>query len=100
MFSFAFYNRSQQSLTLARDRFGIKPLWYTNFNDEFYFSSEQHSLINLFNVKDVSNENLYNTLIFNGVTKANNIIPKIYQLKPGHKLLLDSNKKTSVENIL
>ena len=97
MFSFAFYNKSQQSLTLARDRFGIKPLWYTNFNDEFYFSSEQHSLINLFNVKDVSNENLYNTLIFNGVTKANNIIPKIYQLKPGHKLLLDSNKKTSVE---
>jgi asparagine synthase (glutamine-hydrolysing) len=40
MFAFALYDRSLQSLTLSRDRFGIKPLFYHDEDDSFIFASE------------------------------------------------------------
>ncbi len=43
-FSFAIYDRTRQSLFIARDRLGIRPLFYTVHNGRFYFASEIKSL--------------------------------------------------------
>jgi asparagine synthase (glutamine-hydrolysing) len=44
MFAYAFWDKQQQRLLLARDRLGIKPLFYTLLDDSIYFSSELKSL--------------------------------------------------------
>lgn len=40
MFAFAFYDELEQTLWLARDRMGIKPLYYYQSNGAFYWASE------------------------------------------------------------
>ena len=44
MFAFAIFDKSRDDLFLARDHFGIKPLYYANQNDTFYFASELKAL--------------------------------------------------------
>jgi asparagine synthase (glutamine-hydrolysing) len=46
VFSFAIYDTKKNNLFLARDRIGIKPLYYTLDNNEFRFSSSMNGLIN------------------------------------------------------
>lgn len=55
MFSFAFYDINNAELLVARDRMGIKPLYYYQENDMFEFASEVKSLdyeIDSYKVKD------------------------------------------------
>ena len=51
MFAFAIYDQINQTLTLARDAFGIKPLFYRNNGDSIYFASELSALIKLIQKK-------------------------------------------------
>jgi asparagine synthase (glutamine-hydrolysing) len=45
MFSFAIWDKNKQELFLARDRYGIKPLYYTFINHHFLFASEQKAIL-------------------------------------------------------
>jgi asparagine synthase (glutamine-hydrolysing) len=45
MFAFAIYDRDDKSIFLARDRFGIKPLYYFRDEDRIIFASEVRALI-------------------------------------------------------
>lgn len=45
MFAFAIWDRKQKTLTLARDRYGIKPFYYTIVNNTLLFGSEIKSFI-------------------------------------------------------
>ena len=40
MFSIAFYDKKNKELFLIRDRYGVKPLYYTIEDDTLYFASE------------------------------------------------------------
>ena len=46
MFAFAHYDQRRQILTLARDRIGIKPLYYGFSSIGFFFSSELKGMLN------------------------------------------------------
>jgi asparagine synthase (glutamine-hydrolysing) len=45
MFAFAIWDGSRQTMFLARDRMGIKPLYFAEHNGRFYFASEIRSLL-------------------------------------------------------
>jgi asparagine synthase (glutamine-hydrolysing) len=45
MFAFAVWDRTSQELFLARDRYGIKPLYYAFWGNHFVFASEQKSIL-------------------------------------------------------
>lgn len=45
MFAFAIWDKSRQELFLARDRYGIKPLYYTLIGTTFLFASEQKAIV-------------------------------------------------------
>jgi asparagine synthase (glutamine-hydrolysing) len=45
MFAFAIWDKTRQELFLARDRYGIKPIYYTFINNHFLFASEQKAIL-------------------------------------------------------
>jgi asparagine synthase (glutamine-hydrolysing) len=45
MFAFAVWDRKEKALHLARDRYGIKPLYYAQWGDTFLFGSEQKAIL-------------------------------------------------------
>jgi asparagine synthase (glutamine-hydrolysing) len=44
-FAFAIYDRNRESLFVARDRFGMRPLFYAQRNGDFYFGSEVKAIL-------------------------------------------------------
>jgi asparagine synthase (glutamine-hydrolysing) len=45
MFAFAIYDARENTITLARDRFGVKPLYYAYSRDQFVFASETKAIL-------------------------------------------------------
>ena len=100
MFAFAYLNKKDETLVLARDRLGIKPLWYGFKDGELYFASEQNVLINLLQQIKINENGIYNALLFNGLEKNNNIIDNVFQLRPGHQLTLKNDKSFILEKYI
>ena len=93
MFAFAIWDEKQRSLLLARDRVGIKPLYYYK-NDEFLaFGSEIKSILALPEVKrEVLPQSIDRFLTFYYVPGQETLIKDVYKLAPGHYLLAKDGK--------
>lgn len=99
MFAFAILDTQTQSLFLARDAFGVKPLYYTRWRDGFAFASEIKPLLSLPGVRRVVQpERLYSYLRF-GVTDHGDqtLFAGIQQLPAAHYLRLPLDTSVSVE---
>lgn len=46
IFAFGIWNSKKEELFIARDHFGVKPLYYTTYSDNFVFASEIKSILN------------------------------------------------------
>lgn len=87
MFAFAIWDESQRTLFLARDHFGIKPLYYTRTDDGIAFASEIKSLLAVPGVAArVKPESLWNYLTFQYVPDPDTMFEGIYKLPPAHRL--------------
>jgi asparagine synthase (glutamine-hydrolysing) len=90
MFAFAILDTKEQRLILARDFFGIKPLYYTYWQGGLVFASEIKSLLELPGLKRSANPaGVYFYLRF-GMTDqgSETLYQEIQQLQPGHYLEL------------
>lgn len=87
MFAFALHDARGQLLTLARDRFGIKPLYYTHSGGRFAFASEMKSLLALpFVEREVDTQSLFHYLSLMYVPGPETILKGIRRLGPGEVL--------------
>ncbi|GEM82840.1 asparagine synthase (glutamine-hydrolyzing) [Meiothermus hypogaeus] len=90
MFAFAVLDRQNQRLYLARDYFGIKPLYYAQFDEGIAFASEIPVLLELPGVgRQVNPNRLYRYLRF-GLTDdgSETLFAQVQQLPPAHYLEL------------
>jgi asparagine synthase (glutamine-hydrolysing) len=96
-FSFCIYDCQEQTLFLARDRFGIKPLLYLFDDDKFLFASEMKSILAYGIEKDIDYSALLTYLQLNYIPAPLSIFNKVKKLLPGHYAKV-SNKQFSTGN--
>ena len=91
MWAFIIYDRTKNSIFCARDRFGVKPLYYTRLGNYFAIASEIKQFTTLPGWKAIANNaRLLDFLILNVFDHTNETLFKdVFQLKGGHKLSVD-----------
>lgn len=89
MFAFALYDKSSKELFIARDRMGVKPLYYFRDGNEFYFSSEIRALLASGRIKaELDADALVDYLRYQTVHAPRTMLKDVFMLMPGHTLLL------------
>ncbi|MGB2982861.1 MAG: asparagine synthase (glutamine-hydrolyzing), partial [Candidatus Bipolaricaulia bacterium] len=84
MFAFAIWDAVRSELLLARDRFGIKPLYYAPTEDGVYFGSEQKAILASRGVgREVDLRGLHDLLTMGFVVAPSTLFAAIRQLEPG-----------------
>jgi asparagine synthase (glutamine-hydrolysing) len=93
IFAFAAWNEQEQSLFLARDRLGVKPLFYSHHNGLFLFGSEPKSILTHPDFKvEVGVEGLAEIFAMGPArTPGHGIYHHLNELKPGHYMVYDRN---------
>ena len=92
MYAFALWDDNNSELILARDPFGIKPLYYFDNGLTFLFGSEiKPILINPEVKREVNINALYNFLTFTYVPSPNTVFKNIFKLNPGHYISISNN---------
>ena len=94
MFAFAIFDRKTKRLTLARDRYGIKPLYYFHQGPVFGFASEQKALLAHPEVRrEVDLEGLLEYFTFQNIFTDRTLTEGIRLLPPGHVAELDCSDR-------
>lgn len=87
MFAFALWDEAERVLTIARDRSGEKPLYYTLQNGVFAFASDVKALKGVDGINlSIDKNALSSYMRFNYVPSPYSIYQNVQKLQPGHKL--------------
>ncbi len=88
MFAFAIWDRNQSTLFLARDRLGIKPLYYSLLGDgQLLFGSELKSLMTHDGLsRKIDPQSVEDYFGFGYVPEPRTIFTNVFKLEPGHTL--------------
>jgi len=86
MFALAIWDESEKRLVLARDRFGIKPMYYCQLNNEVYFASEIKALLPFLPAISTNTPALAEYLTFQYTISGQTMFDGIKELPPGHYL--------------
>lgn len=83
-FAFCIYDENNKTLIAARDRFGINPLYYTEYNGKLYIGSEIKSLLAA-GVPSTWDTNSYFSRAF--IYRDQSLFKGVQQVPPGHYLI-------------
>lgn len=83
-FAFAFWDQSQRKLVLVQDRFGVKPLFWTENDDYLAFASEPKALFKHGLQKEIAEEYLDEQFFYRHVSGENTIFKGVRRFLPGH----------------
>jgi asparagine synthase (glutamine-hydrolysing) len=98
MFAIAIWDDNKQQLFLARDRVGIKPLYYTFHNGQLRFASEIKSLLQDPTIpRKLCKEALYHYLSFITIPAPLTLFEGIYKLPAGHFAVVNSEGQIHIE---
>jgi asparagine synthase (glutamine-hydrolysing) len=92
MFALAIWDKPKKRLILARDRFGIKPLYYTHSPDMFIFASEPKAILcDPEFKKEIEPSALDSYLFMEYVASPHSIFKNIHKLPAAHILIFADN---------
>jgi len=90
-FSFAVYDSREDTLFIARDRIGIKPLLYYYDKNKLLFASEMKALIELGIPKNIDKTSLSQYFQFNYIPSTYTIFENVKKLEHGHYIYISNN---------
>ncbi len=98
MFAFALWDKKAQKLVLARDRFGIKPLYYSIINGNLIFASEIKSILQYPGfAKEIDYSALDHYISFRYTIGEATIFKNVRKLSPATLLIFDRNKNIKLK---
>jgi asparagine synthase (glutamine-hydrolysing) len=98
MFAIAIWDETRKRLVVARDRIGIKPLYYTFADGNFIFGSEIKAILQHPSVhREMNEEALEHYLTFLVPPAPMTLFKDIYKLEPGHRMIIDVHGNISKE---
>ncbi|MFT6715983.1 MAG: asparagine synthase (glutamine-hydrolyzing) [Saprospiraceae bacterium] len=97
MWAFSIYDTQEDTLFCSRDRFGIKPFYYLQDGEKFYFSSEVKSLKESPAFTNMLNENLMKMSVQLGWVSSGSdtMFEKVIQLEPSTNLIYSKGQITT-----
>lgn len=94
MFAYALWDSQERRLVLARDRLGIKPLFYTRIGSRFYFASELKSLTLLPDFdKTLDPRAIEQYFCLGYIADPQSIYQHVHKLAPAHYLVLQQGQE-------
>ena len=95
MYAFAIWDTVKESLFLARDKWGIKPLYYYQTDHSLLFASEIKAFLDHPDFqKQLNEEILAAYLCFNSVPTKETLFKNVFRLEPGHRMMYQAGKIT------
>jgi asparagine synthase (glutamine-hydrolysing) len=94
MFAYALWDDDRQRLTLARDRFGIKPLYYAIVDNLFVFASEAKALLPFLPSIKTDSDALAEYLTFQYSISNKTLFEGVHQVMPGHTVVIENGVMT------
>jgi asparagine synthase (glutamine-hydrolysing) len=95
MFGFVLHDRKRNLLFGARDRIGIKPLYYWQDGNTVAFSSEMKSLLQMDRIsRTVNRQSLYHYMTLLYVPDSESILDGVMRVPPGHYFIYELENRT------
>jgi asparagine synthase (glutamine-hydrolysing) len=94
-FAMALWDTKAHKLILARDRFGICPLFYTLRGKSLIFSSTVKAMLPLIGKPEIDLQGLYQVFTFWNTLAPKTVYKDIYQLRPGECIIHEPGKQKS-----
>ena len=95
MWAFAIYDKEKEIIFCSRDRFGVKPFYYTQVENKFIFGSEIKQLLEFYEKRFVNKKILMDFLIIGYENHTNEtFFENIFKLQESHNLIYDLRKNT------
>ncbi|MDA7804211.1 asparagine synthase (glutamine-hydrolyzing) [Crocinitomix sp.] len=95
-FAFAFYDSQEDTLLVARDSMGIKPLYYYEDDKQFIVASEMHSFFDFEINKELSNNGLNSFFGFTYIPAPYSALSHVNKLLPGYYMRIDTKGRSIV----
>ncbi|HWY12550.1 MAG TPA: asparagine synthase (glutamine-hydrolyzing) [Bacteroidia bacterium] len=95
-FAFAFFDSIKEELHIARDRYGVKPLYYFIDKEKIAFASELKALLELIGPQELNHNALHTYLRLNYISGKETIFKNVFRLMPGEFISV-KNKEIKIE---
>ncbi len=96
-FGLAIFDQEENTVFIARDRMGIKPIWYYQDEDKFIFGSELKSLMAMGIPREIDRISLLNYLQLNYVPGPWSIFENVRKMRPGHYVIIKAGSPQTVQ---
>jgi asparagine synthase (glutamine-hydrolysing) len=97
MFAFAIWDKLEKKLVVVRDRMGVKPLYYSFYNETFYFASEQKALFTAGVPLKIAQDGIEEYIFNRFVAGENTLFQNVNKVLPGHSMTIHEGGKITVK---